>query len=84
MRSRAPGPGYVRWQVQAAGVCGTDLHIEAGEYPSVPPVTMGHEVCGVVEALGDGVDAAWAGRAGGQRDLLRDLRASARCAARGG
>jgi L-iditol 2-dehydrogenase len=59
---REPGPGYVRLTVLAAGVCGTDLHIEAGEYPSVPPVTMGHEVCGVVEALGPGADADWQGK----------------------
>jgi L-iditol 2-dehydrogenase len=59
---RSPGAGYVTLDVQAAGVCGTDLHIEAGEYPSVPPVTMGHEVCGVVAELGDGVDEDWVGR----------------------
>jgi len=53
---REPGPGYVRLAVLAAGVCGTDLHIVAGEYPSVPPVTMGHEVCGVVET-----DGPWQG-----------------------
>jgi L-iditol 2-dehydrogenase len=47
--------------VHAAGVCGTDLHIWLGEYPSVPPVTMGHEVCGTVSAVGDGVDASWLG-----------------------
>jgi L-iditol 2-dehydrogenase len=58
---REPGPGYVRLRVLAAGVCGTDLHIEAGEYPSVPPVTMGHEVCGVVEVAGAGTDLAWEG-----------------------
>src|SRR3954468_4475099 len=58
---REPGPGYVRLRVLAAGVCGTDLHIEAGEDPSVPAVAMGHEVCGVVEALGPGADAAWEG-----------------------
>jgi L-iditol 2-dehydrogenase len=58
---REPGPGYVRLAVLAAGVCGTDLHIEAGEYPSVPPVTMGHEVCGVVDGLGAGVDDDWRG-----------------------
>jgi L-iditol 2-dehydrogenase len=58
---RAPGPGYVALRVEATGVCGTDLHIEAGEYPSVPPVTMGHEVCGVVDLLGDGVDGGWNG-----------------------
>jgi 2-desacetyl-2-hydroxyethyl bacteriochlorophyllide A dehydrogenase len=55
------GPDEVVIELLAAGVCGTDLHIEAGEYPSVPPVTMGHELCGVVAELGPGVDAAWAG-----------------------
>jgi L-iditol 2-dehydrogenase len=53
--------GQVRVAVLAAGVCGTDLHIEAGEYPSVPPVTMGHEVCGVVDELGPHVDSGWHG-----------------------
>jgi L-iditol 2-dehydrogenase len=47
--------------VQAAGICGTDLHIVDDEFRSRPPVTMGHEVCGVVAAVGDGVDAAWVG-----------------------
>jgi L-iditol 2-dehydrogenase len=59
---RDPGPGEVVLDVVAAGICGTDLHIEAGEYPSVPPVTMGHEVSGVVAALGDGVPTSWLGR----------------------
>ena len=45
---REPGAGEVVLEVRAAGICGTDLHIEDGEFPSVPPVTMGHEVCGVV------------------------------------
>jgi L-iditol 2-dehydrogenase len=58
---REPGPGEVALDVHAAGVCGTDLHIWLGEYPSVPPVTMGHEVCGTVSAVGDGVDAGWLG-----------------------
>jgi L-iditol 2-dehydrogenase len=55
------GPGEVVLELLAAGICGTDLHIEAGEYPSVPPVTMGHELCGVVAELGRDVDGAWAG-----------------------
>ena len=54
-------PGQVRVAVEAAGICGTDLHIEAGEYACVPPVTMGHELCGVVSELGDGVDDGWLG-----------------------
>lgn len=60
-QERAPGAGEVLIEVRGAGVCGTDLHIEAGEFPSRPPVTMGHEVSGVVAAVGDGVDASWMG-----------------------
>lgn len=58
---RPPGPGEVALDVRAAGICGTDLHIWLGEYDSVPPVTMGHEVCGTVAELGDGADPAWLG-----------------------
>jgi len=58
---RAPGPGQVALAVAAAGVCGTDLHIWLGEYDSVPPVTMGHEVCGTVAEVGESVDGGWLG-----------------------
>jgi L-iditol 2-dehydrogenase len=49
------GPGHVVLEVEAAGICGTDLHIVDDEFRSWPPVTLGHEVCGVVSELGDGV-----------------------------
>jgi threonine dehydrogenase-like Zn-dependent dehydrogenase len=39
----------------AVGICGTDLHIVEGNYPSVPPLTIGHEVAGVVKELGKNV-----------------------------
>jgi L-iditol 2-dehydrogenase len=58
---RPAGPGEVVLEVRGAGVCGTDLHIEADEYASRPPVTMGHEVSGVVQELGEGVDQVWLG-----------------------
>lgn len=54
-------PGHVVLAVAAAGICGTDLHIHDDEFPSRPPVTMGHEVSGVVAQLGEGVDEAWRG-----------------------
>jgi L-iditol 2-dehydrogenase len=57
----AAAPGHVVLDVAAAGICGTDIHIYDGEYDSRPPVTMGHEVSGVVAELGDGVDGAWLG-----------------------
>jgi L-iditol 2-dehydrogenase len=58
---RGPGRGEALLEVRGAGVCGTDLHIEAGEYASMPPVTMGHEVSGAVVEVGDGVDETWIG-----------------------
>ena len=57
----AARPGHVVLGVVAAGICGTDLHIVDDEFPSHPPVTLGHEVSGVVATLGDGVDEGWRG-----------------------
>jgi propanol-preferring alcohol dehydrogenase len=54
-----PGPGEVLVQVQAAGVCGTDVHILDGMIkPDAYPMTLGHEAGGVVAAAGDGVSLA--------------------------
>jgi L-iditol 2-dehydrogenase len=39
------------------GICGTDLHIQDDEFPSTPPVVMGHEVTGVVIEAGSGSEA---------------------------
>jgi L-iditol 2-dehydrogenase len=50
-----PGPGEVLLAVGAAGICGTDLHIYHDEYPTQPPVVLGHELAGVVAAVGEGV-----------------------------
>ena len=55
------GPGQARIAVTAAGICGTDLHILRDEYSFHPPVTLGHEVAGVVDAVGEGVDEGWIG-----------------------
>ncbi len=54
-------PDHVVLNVTATGICGTDLHIYDGEFAARPPVTMGHEISGVVAELGDGVDEAWRG-----------------------
>ena len=54
-------PGHVVIAVQAAGVCGTDLHIYHDEYPSSPPVIMGHEVAGIVAEVGEGVSSCKVG-----------------------
>lgn len=51
-----PGPGEVLVKVEACGVCGTDFHIFKGEAPARPPVVLGHEYCGEVVAVGEGLD----------------------------
>ncbi len=48
-------PGHVVIEVKAAGICGTDLHIYHDEFPSSPPVILGHEVAGVIADIGGGV-----------------------------
>ena len=51
-----PGPGEVRIKVQACGVCHSDAFVVEGSWPGIPyPRVPGHEVVGVVDALGDGV-----------------------------
>ncbi len=57
----ATGPRTVAIAVAATGVCGTDLHIEAGEYRTTPPVTMGHEIAGSVIRAGDSGSGSWVG-----------------------
>ncbi|MFW5940858.1 MAG: zinc-dependent alcohol dehydrogenase [bacterium] len=51
-----PGPGQVRIEVQAAGICGTDLHIYKDEFKTRPPVVLGHEVAGRIDGVGPGVE----------------------------
>ena len=52
-----PGPGQVVVDVAAAGVCGTELHFLDGLLaPARTPITLGHEVAGVVAEVGEGVD----------------------------
>jgi len=59
-----PGPGGVLIEVEACGVCRTDLHLLDGELPdAAPPVIPGHEIVGRIAALGAGV----AGLTPGQR-----------------
>jgi len=58
-----PGPREVRVRVLNTAICGTDRHIYHWD-PSVssmitPPVTIGHEFCGHLDVIGDGVQG-WA------------------------
>ncbi len=59
------GPTDVLVRVKAASICGTDLHIYGWDRWSQgrikPPVTLGHEFCGVVEKIGEDVSAVGVG-----------------------
>jgi propanol-preferring alcohol dehydrogenase len=58
-----PGPGELRLTVLACGVCRTDLHVADGELaPRRPSVIPGHEIIGVVEAVGPGVEGVDVGQ----------------------
>jgi len=51
-----PGPGEVRIKVQACGVCRSDAIIVEGRRPGISyPRVPGHEIAGVIDALGTGV-----------------------------
>jgi threonine dehydrogenase-like Zn-dependent dehydrogenase len=62
------GPAQVVVDIHRVGVCGTDVEFWTGEMAYLHqghahyPLRLGHEWCGVVSALGAGVDAAWLGR----------------------
>lgn len=56
---REPEPGHVRFRVHSCGVCHSDiLAVEGRRSDPGQPVVPGHEVVGVIDALGDGV-AGW-------------------------
>ncbi len=52
-----PGPGQIRVQIEASGLCHTDIHAARGDWPvkPKPPFIPGHESIGLVEKLGAGV-----------------------------
>ncbi|GAA3413849.1 alcohol dehydrogenase catalytic domain-containing protein [Streptosporangium vulgare] len=63
-----PGPGQVVVDVERAGVCGTDMEFFSGEMAYLKekdnaryPIRLGHEWCGMVSAVGEGVDGGWIG-----------------------
>jgi threonine dehydrogenase-like Zn-dependent dehydrogenase len=61
-------PGEVVVDVERVGVCGTDVEFFTGEMAYLHqgrasyPMRLGHEWCGTVSELGQGVDPAWLGR----------------------
>jgi L-iditol 2-dehydrogenase len=53
-----PRPGWARIGVRSAGICGSDLHFYRRSVPSRAGVVPGHEVGGVVDLPGEGVEIA--------------------------
>lgn len=52
----SPGPGEIRVRVEACAVCRTDLHVVDGDLPDPKlPIIPGHEIVGIVDALGIGI-----------------------------
>lgn len=72
-----PGPGELLVEVEAAGVCHSDLSVVDGSRPRPVPVLLGHEAAGLVRELGPGVDDV----AVGDRVVLTFLPRCGRCAA---
>lgn len=57
-----PEAGEVLVKVHACGVCHSDLHLAMGEWEQLKPITklplvLGHEIAGVIAAVGDGVNS---------------------------
>ena len=51
-----PGNGSVRVRVQACGICHSDTLTKEGQFPGIEyPRVPGHEIAGVVDAIGPGV-----------------------------
>ncbi|GAB2925409.1 zinc-binding dehydrogenase [Streptomyces heilongjiangensis] len=80
-----PGPGEVLVEMRAAGVCLSDVHLIDGTLTPATPtekvarsqrVTLGHEVAGVVHALGPDLTGHWAP---GMRVVLESGRNCDRC-----
>ena len=79
-----PGAGEVRIRIEACAVCRTDLHVIDGELPHVHyPIVPGHEIVGMVEALGAGsaglrlgqrVGIPWLGKTCGRCEFCRSNR----------
>ena len=82
-----PGKGEVVIEVKRAGICGTDIHDYMSGPHSIPvdkpdpltgavaPVTMGHELCGVVHEIGEDV-SDWSA---GDRVVIAPLQHCGKC-----
>ena len=68
----SPGPGEILVEVKAAGVCGSDLHYHRSDAASSPNgrIMGGHELSGLITAVGEGVKNRKVGERIGVEPLL--------------
>ncbi len=52
---KPPAPGYVTIDARQTGICGSDLHSYFGHWEPSHTLALGHETCGVVAEVGEGV-----------------------------
>jgi putative phosphonate catabolism associated alcohol dehydrogenase len=80
---RAPAPREVLVRVLLSTVCGSDVHAWTGRRPLPTPSILGHEIVGVIEALGQDAPRDLLGRAlaPGQRVTWTEYVACGRCVA---
>src|SRR5258705_11780658 len=60
-----PVAGQVVIQIEASGMCGTDVHVHHGYLPVKPPIVAGHEPVGKIVEVGAGVTNYKTGDRGG-------------------
>ncbi len=78
-QAKDPGPGEVAVRVAYCGICGTDMHVYHGNMDARVGLNrvIGHEMSGVVEAVGEGVDTVEPG----QKVVVRPLDHCGECPA---
>ena len=70
-----PGPGEALLRVSAAAICHSDIRVYRGQKKARPGVVPGHEMAGVIEAVGEGVE----GIRPGDRVVVCPILACGRC-----
>lgn len=80
MAPPSPGPGQIRLRVEACAVCRTDLHVVDGDLPNPKlPLIPGHEIVGIADMIGSGVEGSLLGHRFGVPWLGHTCRTCAFC-----
>lgn len=70
-----PGDGEIRLKVAACSICHSDIRFLKGEWGGEPPFLLGHEIAGVVEETGSGIE----GFAAGDRVIATLVKSCGQC-----